>query len=93
MRGSGAITVRGRSVGSVVTVEVEDSGPGIPPEHLSRVFDPFFTTKEPGEGTGLGLAVCHGIIESLGGRIEAVAGSGGALLRLELASAAGEVGE
>jgi signal transduction histidine kinase len=54
---------------SVVRVEVEDNGPGIPPEMLSRIFEPFYSTKSPGEGTGLGLAICLRILESYGGRI------------------------
>jgi signal transduction histidine kinase len=53
-----------------VTIEIADTGAGIAPEHLAHVFDPFFTTKPAGHGTGLGLAVCYGIITAHGGRIE-----------------------
>jgi signal transduction histidine kinase len=61
-----------------VTVEVADTGCGIPQENLERIFDPFFTTKPVGEGTGLGLAVCHSIITSHGGTltVESVVGRG-----------------
>ena len=52
-----------------VTVEISDTGTGIPPELLDRVFDPFFTTKPAGVGTGLGLPICHNIVSSLGGEI------------------------
>ena len=54
---------------SLVRVEVEDTGPGIPKEALGKIFDPFYSTKPPGEGTGLGLAICLRILESYGGRI------------------------
>jgi PAS domain S-box-containing protein len=54
-----------------VTVAVSDTGPGIPQELLSRVFEPFFTTKRDLGGTGLGLAVSHGIAEMHGGRLTA----------------------
>lgn len=50
-------------------IEVEDNGPGVPVELRERIFDPFVTTKDVGSGTGLGLAVCRGIIEGAGGRI------------------------
>ncbi|MGB7923823.1 MAG: ATP-binding protein [Pyrinomonadaceae bacterium] len=52
-----------------VIVEIIDTGTGIAPEHRAHVFDPFFTTKAAGTGTGLGLAVCYGIITAHGGRI------------------------
>ncbi len=50
-----------------IWIEVADQGAGITPDNLSRIFDPFFTTRE--EGTGLGLSVCHGIVQRHGGRI------------------------
>jgi two-component system cell cycle sensor histidine kinase/response regulator CckA len=53
-----------------IVIEVRDDGCGMAPDVLKRIFDPFFTTKEPGRGTGLGLAVCHGVVTSLGGDIE-----------------------
>lgn len=52
-----------------VTVEISDTGSGIPNNILHRIFDPFFTTKPIGVGTGLGLAICHRIVASLGGEI------------------------
>jgi PAS domain S-box-containing protein len=52
-----------------VSIKVRDSGCGIPKEDLNRVFDPFFTSKPFGEGSGLGLSICHGIVKSLNGSI------------------------
>ena len=65
----GVLTVRSAVLADGIAVVVEDNGPGIPPEHLGQVFDPFFTTKPIGEGTGLGLSVSIGIVESHGGRM------------------------
>jgi two-component system NtrC family sensor kinase len=53
-----------------VRIDVEDTGKGIPPEHLQSIFDPFFTTKKEREGTGLGLSVTYNVIKKHGGRIE-----------------------
>lgn len=55
--------------GKVVVIEFEDTGEGIPEEKLEKIFDPFFSTKE--QGIGLGLSICHGIIEAHQGSIEA----------------------
>jgi two-component system NtrC family sensor kinase len=66
----GRIVVRARpGDGPTVRVEVEDDGPGVPDAIRDRLFEPFVTTKEVGKGTGLGLAVCRGLVEGAGGRI------------------------
>ena len=64
------IGVRTWSEGRRVMLEISDNGPGISPEMRSRIWDPFFTTKAEGEGTGLGLAMVHGIVTSYDGTIE-----------------------
>ncbi len=74
-----------------VQVVVADSGPGIPPEIRGRIFEPFFTTKPEGEGTGLGLPLCKGVVEEHGGTISLVSESGpGATFLIELPAEAVE---
>jgi signal transduction histidine kinase len=62
MDGRGTLTVRTSSDGECLTVEIGDSGPGIPPEIQGRIFEQFFTTKPVGEGTGLGLDISWRIV-------------------------------
>jgi len=66
----GSLTIRSQASGAMVQVEVTDTGTGIAPEHLDRIFEPFFTTKPEVSGTGLGLSVSLGIVQSHGGTIE-----------------------
>jgi signal transduction histidine kinase/tRNA A-37 threonylcarbamoyl transferase component Bud32 len=66
----GVVTVRTRADGQSVRIEVADSGSGIDPANHHRIFEPFFTTKAIGQGVGLGLSLCHGIIEDHGGTID-----------------------
>jgi two-component system NtrC family sensor kinase len=65
----GWIKISTEARGEMVRVSVQDNGPGIAEENLSKIFDPFFTTKEVGTGTGLGLSLCYGIIKEHGGKI------------------------
>ncbi|MBK6751195.1 MAG: PAS domain-containing protein [Acidobacteria bacterium] len=65
----GDLTFRVFEQRSRIVIEVEDTGTGIPAENMSKIYEPFFTTKEVGKGTGLGLAVCYGIISEHGGRL------------------------
>ncbi|MEJ2459697.1 MAG: ATP-binding protein, partial [Novosphingobium sp.] len=82
--GSGTLTLATRKVsttdvramrseiipaGEYTALIVEDTGGGIPPEHLGKIFEPFFTTKEQGKGTGLGLSTVYGIVKQSGGFI------------------------
>ena len=69
MPDGGDLTIRVFCQSNRLVIEVEDNGFGIPPENMSKIFEPFFTTKEVGKGTGLGLAVCYGIISDHNGRL------------------------
>ncbi len=76
MEGKGTLTLTTRNAPEndqdFVEVEFKDTGPGIPTENLEKLFEPFFTTKPVGKGTGLGLAVSHGIIQEHGGKITVI---------------------
>ena len=87
----GRITIRACDIDGRVLLEVEDTGPGIPPDNEAKLFQPFFTTKPVGQGTGLGLSISYGIIDSLGGRIGyRSASAGGAIFYFELPAASAE---
>jgi signal transduction histidine kinase len=58
-----------RNIAGRVNIEIEDTGEGIPAEHLDKIFEPFFTTKEIGKGTGLGLSVTYGLVQDMNGDI------------------------
>ncbi len=66
------LRVRTRHGNGEVVVEVSDTGPGVPRELHERIFDPFFTTKPIGEGVGLGLSICHSIINAYAGHVSIV---------------------
>ena len=88
--GGGRLTVRlaaepPDAAARLAVLTVSDTGPGVPAELRDRVFEPFFTTKPVGEGTGMGLAVVHGIVAAHGGTIAVEpAPSGGATFRVTL---------
>jgi len=67
-----------------VALRVGDSGPGVPEALRERIFEPFFTTKPAGQGTGLGLSLCCGIIEAHGGTLALESADEGAVFRVEL---------
>lgn len=69
MPDGGRLTFRAFARRQRVFLEIEDTGFGIPPENIAKIFEPFFTTKEVGAGTGLGLAVCYGIVTEHGGSL------------------------
>jgi len=69
MPDGGTLTFRAFAQNYRIVIEVQDTGFGIEPENMSKIFEPFFTTKEIGKGTGLGLAVCYGVITEHQGRL------------------------
>jgi two-component system NtrC family sensor kinase len=78
----GSVRISTEIEGQKIRVRIQDNGPGITEENLSKVFDPFFTTKEVGKGTGLGLSLCYGIIKEHGGviSVRSTAGEGATFL-------------
>ncbi len=68
MEGKGSLTITTAHESGVISIKIKDTGPGIAPEHVSKLFNPFFTTKE--KGTGLGLAISYGIVERHFGHID-----------------------
>lgn len=83
--GRGTLFITTQTDGNDIRVSLKDDGPGIKEEDLHRIFDPFFTTREVGQGTGLGLSVCHGIIAEHGGKIKVESQFGsGATFTVEL---------
>jgi signal transduction histidine kinase len=67
--GAGRVRVETAVRDNWVSIQIGDTGEGIPPENLDKIFEPFFTTKELGQGTGLGLSVTYGLVKDMGGSI------------------------
>ena len=85
IKGSGTITLRTAAEDGQVVFECRDTGMGIPSEIRGDIFKPFFKTKPPAEGTGLGLYICHQIVEKHGGTIEVESAVGkGSTFRVKL---------
>jgi signal transduction histidine kinase len=78
MGGGGTLTLRTSARAGTATVTIQDSGPGIPRQHMTKIFDPFFTTKGQGEGSGLGLTIARRLARKFAGdvRIESQEGQG-----------------
>jgi PAS domain S-box-containing protein len=84
-RGKGKLLIKTEKVDNTIRISFKDNGPGIAKKNLDRIFDPFFTTREVGQGTGLGLSLCHGIVAEHNGKIYAESKPGkGATFIVEL---------
>ncbi|BDG08837.1 MEDS domain-containing protein [Anaeromyxobacter paludicola] len=90
--GAHEVRIQARREAGGLALEVQDTGDGISPEDLPRIFDPFFTTRRSGVGAGLGLAICHRIVQAAGGTIAVESAPGrGSTFRIRLpAPEAGE---
>lgn len=81
----GEVTIRLRKLDEMITVQVEDTGGGIPEDLCDRIFEPYFTTKEQGKGIGMGLYIAKTVVEqNMGGSILAINGDEGALFVVSL---------
>ncbi len=89
----GTLTISARRRQNEVLIELTDTGVGIAPEHITKIFEPFFTTKEVGRGTGLGLAVCYGILTEHGGSLDVQSALGAGSTFTITLPAVSEVGE
>lgn len=69
-KNGGTLSISTHRVGDTLSIDVTDTGDGIPEDIRNKIFDPFFTTKQVGRGTGLGLSICYGIIKKYGGEIK-----------------------
>ncbi len=90
IEGQGEVAVAVFADGDWATLVVHDDGSGIPPEVLPQIFDPFFSTKDATRGTGLGLAMVHGIVEQHGGQVEVTSEPGATTFTLRFARVASD---
>jgi signal transduction histidine kinase len=84
IKGKGTLTISLFEEGDHVSVEIKDSGSGIPQEIVEKIWDPFFTTKDQGQGTGLGLGIVKGIIDKHKGKISVQSQPGSTTFKISL---------
>ena len=90
MEGSGTLRISSGEHDGLITIEVEDTGFGIPEENIPHIFNYLFTTKKPGEGTGQGLSIVDRLVKRNNGRIEVESTFGeGSIFRITFLSRAG----